>query len=95
MKKHFRRRHSFTQRAINARRRARRRRIKGSFTRRSVENLYVKQMGKCACCGEKLFGQFDVDHIVPLAKGGSNFPENLQLLTPTCNKKKGVRCGNR
>ncbi len=31
------------------------------------------------------------DHIIPLSIGGTNYPSNLQLLTPTCNKIKGVK----
>jgi 5-methylcytosine-specific restriction endonuclease McrA len=33
----------------------------------------------------------EVDHIRPLAKGGSSNPANLQLLCPACNKKKGSK----
>lgn len=31
---------------------------------------------------------FEVDHIRPLNKGGLSTPENLQILCPTCNRKK-------
>ena len=31
----------------------------------------------------------EVDHIKPRAKRGTDNPANLQLLCPTCNKKKG------
>lgn len=45
----------------------------------------------CAGCSEvfptRLFLQ--VDHIVPMAKGGLSVPENLQVLCRTCNQRKG------
>lgn len=81
----------FTSRARNAKRRASQLGVEGRFTSFSIKNLYVKQRGKCACCGEVLNGRFEVDHIIPLSKGGSNFPNNLQLLTPKCNKAKGAK----
>ena len=45
----------------------------------------------CAGCGEvfptRLFLQ--VDHIVPMAKGGLSVPDNLRVLCRTCNQRKG------
>ena len=45
----------------------------------------------CAGCGEtfptRLYLQ--VDHIIPMAKGGLTVPENLQILCRACNMRKG------
>ncbi len=82
----------FAKRANTARRRSLKLGIKGFFTRKTIENLYCKQRGKCACgCGEVLNGSFEVDHIKPLSKGGENTPNNLQLLTIKCNRIKGAK----
>lgn len=46
---------------------------------------------QCACCGttdrSRVF--FQVDHIVPMNKGGKSVPENLQILCRKCNGAKG------
>ncbi len=48
---------------------------------------------QCACCGaadrSRVF--FQVDHIVPMNKGGKSIPENLQILCRKCNGAKGDR----
>lgn len=44
----------------------------------------------CKKCGRNLpMDIMQVDHIRPKSKGGSDKPSNLQLLCPTCNRKKG------
>ncbi len=53
--------------------------------------LFSRQRGRCACCGVKLGKTFDIDHIVPLALGGPNTDDNVQLLTPRCNRQKGAK----
>lgn len=49
------------------------------------EGLYV-----CAACGYENENRipFQVDHIMPLNKGGKTVPENLQILCRSCNAKK-------
>ncbi len=60
------------------------------------DGAFEKSRGKdglyhCACCGttdsSRIF--FQVDHIVPMNKGGKSIPENLQILCRKCNGDKG------
>lgn len=47
---------------------------------------------ECPGCGRKKYADdFDLDHIVPRAKGGIDADENLQLLCSACNRTKGGR----
>ena len=73
------------------RRRIRVRNAKGKHTWRDIAALYTKQRGKCVVCRKELDDKYHVDHLMPLARGGSNWPENLQLLCPKCNAKKGAK----
>lgn len=55
---------------------------------RDEDGLY-----RCACCGVTDFSRvfFQVDHIVPMNRGGKSIPENLQILCRKCNGRKGDR----
>ena len=54
--------------------------------------LYGKQEGICAGCKVLFpFRNMTVDHIVPQSKGGTDHPDNLQLLCNACNSMKGAR----
>lgn len=78
-------------RAGRWRRKARIKSAEGAFTGEDISSLYEKQKGRCASCREDLHGKYDVDHIHPLLLGGSNYPENLQLLCPSCNRAKSYK----
>ena len=53
--------------------------------------LYEKQHGKCAGCGyPKESYALEVDHDIPRSKGGTDHINNLQLLCPRCNRRKGT-----
>ena len=62
-------------------------------TEKSVrERLFKEQNGKCKACDvEMRIVDFEVDHIIPKAKGGGDYYENYQLLCASCNRIKGAR----
>jgi hypothetical protein len=43
----------------------------------------------CVKCGNQ--ERLELDHIIPLSKGGSNTARNIQLLCERCNREKGDR----
>jgi len=48
--------------------------------------VWRRDQGKCAQCGSR--ENLEYDHIIPLAKGGSNTARNIELLCETCNRSK-------
>ena len=56
------------------------------------QRLYKEQNGKCNACGREFeIWDFEIDHIIPKAKGGGDYYENYQLLCGSCNRIKGDR----
>lgn len=77
-------------------RRARIREVGGKLSRGITNILFVRQQGKCAACRatlslEKGLGKAHLDHIMPLVLGGQNSDDNVQLLCPMCNQRKGSK----
>ena len=64
------------------------------------EQLYHKQGGSCAYCGEQTpLKKLESDHVVPLSEGGGNASSNWQLLCRSChvgktNEEQGRICAN-
>ncbi len=56
------------------------------------QTLYGIQSGDCAGCSTHFqVRNLEVDHIIARAKGGTDHPDNLQLLCGSCNRIKGDR----
>lgn len=53
---------------------------------RSLKRLVIERDKKCKKCGSA--HDLTIDHIVPLSRGGTNTPENLQALCRKCNANK-------
>ena len=66
-----------------------RRRRKKSFPKTTRVMLYNQADGRCVLCGRKIkYDDMTIDHIKPLALGGTNAVENLQCTCRTCNSFK-------
>ena len=60
--------------------------------RKNKHVLFGQQEGRCAGCRMDFpFKIFEVDHVIPQARGGTDHLDNLQLLCPHCNRIKGDR----
>ena len=53
-------------------------------------SLFLKRKGICAACTQKIDAgkAWDIDHILPMALGGTNEPHNLQILCRSCHRAK-------
>ena len=76
-------------RVHNQNRRARKLESGGKLSPGLAAKLFKLQRGKCACgCKQPLGDDYHMDHIMPLALGGSNTDDNMQLLRAICNLQK-------
>ena len=83
--------HKRNQRAQTARRRARKRDNGGTYTAQDVEVAYRTQCGRCWYCQCELNGSYEIDHRIPLSRGGSNDASNIVISCQTCNRSKRAK----
>lgn len=50
--------------------------------------VYKMHGGRCGICHEFVGGEFQVDHVVPLSRGGQHGYVNVQPAHPICNQRK-------
>ncbi len=73
-------------------RRTRKRAAGGKFTVADIADIRKNQRNKCAepTCRKRLTRATEhIDHIIPVARGGTSWRKNLQLLCQQCNQSKG------
>jgi len=73
---------------MSSKRRARIASADGRYSRKDVLEKFEQQCGKCYWCKKEINGRYHVDHVVPLSRGGSNWPSNIVITCPHCNMSK-------
>jgi 5-methylcytosine-specific restriction endonuclease McrA len=51
--------------------------------------VWRRDRGTCVQCGSR--ARLEFDHIIPVSRGGSSTPRNLELRCEPCNRRKGAR----
>lgn len=67
-----------------------RRAAAGHHTPADVRAQYKRQKGRCFWCRTEL-DRYHVDHVMPIAAGGTNDPENIVVSCPSCNLSKSSK----
>lgn len=60
----------------------------GSHTEKEILNRFNQQNGLCFWCEKELGKDYQIDHIVPISKGGRNDIDNIVVTCPYCNRSK-------
>ncbi len=56
------------------------------------QELMRRQNNTCVYCGHRRTARtLEIDHIVPVVRGGSNDKSNLQVICGQCNQRKGLQ----
>lgn len=63
----------------------------GNYTKTDVELQYKSQRGLCWHCGKALNGEYHIDHLHPVSKGGTSNPSNIVISCAWCNHSKGSK----
>jgi hypothetical protein len=63
-------------------------RVKRNVGESKKKFVASNQQWKCASCNELLDATYEIDHITPLYKGGTNEVSNLKALCRNCHGKK-------
>jgi 5-methylcytosine-specific restriction endonuclease McrA len=60
------------------------------ITDQQRRELWSKQGGRCPCCWKIMRSIFEaeVDHVIPVARGGKDNVANVMLVHPQCNREK-------
>ena len=87
----WRRNHPEAMRLKELQRRAREKKCGGRLSLGLADKLFKLQRGKCPCCGLPLGADYHMDHKMPLALGGMNTDDNIQLLRALCNTQKQAK----
>lgn len=77
--------------AADRNKKARRKGAEGKHTKEDIIRIGESQRWRCAWCRTPTKQNYHVDHIISLAKGGTNWPRNLVISCGPCNMKKKTK----
>jgi 5-methylcytosine-specific restriction endonuclease McrA len=72
-------------------RRARHNNQFGDVSKNIIAILLRSQKRLCPCCLRLLNNDYELDHVIPLSRGGRHDDHNLQLVHLSCNRKKSSK----
>ena len=61
-----------------------------AYAAADIELLRSIQKDMCYYCGAEISNRFQIDHLEPLALGGSNGFRNIMLACSDCNRRKRI-----
>lgn len=61
-------------------------RMYANLFNRDMRKKMINNNSKCCICNSK--ENLQIDHIVPISKGGRNIESNIQILCFSCNREK-------
>jgi len=62
--------------------------VPGHLTEADVMGAFNAAGGDCCYCGEKLQDGWNIDHVVPMSRGGNNTSDNIVACCHSCNSRK-------
>lgn len=61
---------------------------RAEFSKATKAAAMLRAGGLCECCGLKIVGTPEYDHVTPAAIGGSDDLDNCRVLDPKCHRRK-------
>jgi hypothetical protein len=58
------------------------------------KEIYSRDKGACYVCNKELiFSKIELDHLIPVSRGGDSSPSNVAVSCRDCNRSRGSRIG--
>lgn len=87
----YRKRNRESIKANRATRKARLRGAGGVVSKDDILRQVSSQHSMCFWCESEVGDNYHVDHLIPIARGGTNSPDNIVISCPRCNVSRGAK----
>lgn len=61
------------------------------FKASDLTRIFAEQCGECLYCASDISTEYEVDHFIPVKRGGGHEPSNIVLACMACNRSKGSK----